>query len=82
MEEEEKQLQEGQEEKYKSFLDTRTGIPRREASGRGIDHIEPTKGGKLHETNTGTHFPKSRNTKEIYGLKSTKRQQLILVSLR
>ena len=56
MEEEEKHSQEGQKEKCKSFEDTVTGRPRREASGRGIDHLRTTIGGKSHDTKTGTQF--------------------------
>ena len=33
----------------------------REESGTGIDRLEPSIRGKLHETKTGTHFSKSRN---------------------
>ena len=56
VDEDEKQSQEGPEENDKSFEETSTGIPRREAEGGGIDRLEPTIGGKLHETKTGTQF--------------------------
>ena len=56
VEEEKKQLQECPENKYQSFEDTATGKPRIEAAGKGIDRLEPTIGGKSHETKTGTHF--------------------------
>ena len=56
VEEEEKQSQEGQQEKDQSFEYTATGRPRREAAGRGIDHLEPTIGGKSYDTKTGTQF--------------------------
>ena len=56
MEEEEKQSQEGPEDRDKSFEETAIGRPRREAECRGIDCLGPTIGGKSHETKTGTHF--------------------------
>ena len=56
MDEEEKQFQEGTLEKDKSFEGTATGRPRREAEGRGIDHLEPTIRAKFHDTKTGTQF--------------------------
>ena len=54
MEEENKQSQEGPEGKDKSFEETATEIPRREASGKWIDCLDPTIGGKSHKTKTGT----------------------------
>ena len=56
VEEEEKQQQEGPEYKYKSFEETETGIPRREAESGGIDRLETTIGGKFNETKTGTQI--------------------------
>ena len=46
VEEEEKQSQEGPEEKYRSFAETTTGRLRIEAVGRGIDCLDPTIGEK------------------------------------
>ena len=45
VDEDEKQSQEGPEENDKSFEETSTGIPRREAVGRDIDRPKPTMGG-------------------------------------
>ena len=49
-------MQEGPEEKDKSSEETATDRPRREAAGRGVDHLEPAIGRKLHETKTGRQF--------------------------
>ena len=63
VEEEEKQSQEGQQEKDQSFEYTAPGRPRREAAGRGIDHLEPTIGGKSYDTKTGTQFFQIKGSK-------------------
>ena len=56
MDEEDKQSQEDPEDYIQSFEDTATGISRIAADGRGIDHLEPTIGGKSHETKTIMQF--------------------------
>ena len=56
VEEEDKQSQEDPEYKDQFFEETAVGRPRREVSGRGIDCLEPTKGGKSYNTNTVTQF--------------------------
>ena len=63
VDEDEKQSQEGPEENDKSFEETSTGIPRREAAGRGIGCLEPTIGGKPHDTKTGTQFSQIKEPK-------------------
>ena len=61
--EEEKQTQEGPEDKYKFFEETAAGRPKIESEGSGIDCLHPTIRGKSHETKTGTQFFQTKEPK-------------------
>ena len=76
VEEEDKQLQEGPEDKDQAFKETKTGIPSREAEDRGVYRLEPTiGGGGVMRPRLAHSFSESRDPKERDGLTSTKMQQ-------
>ena len=50
-------------------------IPRREASGRGIDSLELTIEGKTHDTKTGMHSYKLKDRRKRYRLTNDISQQ-------
>ena len=64
MEEDKKQSQKYPEDKYKSFEETETFIPRIEADGRGINRLKPYIGGNHMRPRLVRSFSKSSNPKE------------------
>ena len=65
MEEEDKQSQEGPDEKDKSFNETETGRPRREAEGKGIGCLNPTMGVNCMRPRLA-HFFSNQRTERRY----------------